>query len=68
MDALDVLRELRNACAAAGSQQAWAQRHGLSAAYVSDVLHARREPGESILRPLGFARRITYVKVRRVNG
>ena len=32
------------ACKAAGSQKAFCQSHGLSTAYVSDVIHARRTP------------------------
>ena len=40
---------LRQACAQAGSQVAWAKAHDLGAAYVSDVLNGRREPGAKIL-------------------
>ena len=48
------------ACKAAGGQKAWAAQHGVSAAYVCDVLAGRREPCESILRPLGFERVALY--------
>lgn len=68
LDSVDVLVLLRTACKAAGGQAAWAARHDLSAAYVSDVLNARRAPGESILRPLGVARVTRYVIQRRANG
>lgn len=68
LDLLDVLNMLRAQCEAAGSQQAWAARHGLSSSYICDVLMARRDPGESILRALGIVRRVSYVKVRKVNG
>jgi DNA-binding transcriptional regulator YdaS (Cro superfamily) len=68
MDALDVLGLLRNACKAAGGQAAWAGRHEISPAYVSDVLNARRDPGDSILRALGVAKVTRYVIQRRVNG
>lgn len=65
MDALDVCRLLRQACKAAGSQQAWAAQNGVSPAYVSDVLNARREPGDSILAALGLRRVVKYVEVRK---
>lgn len=39
---------LRAACRKAGSMRAWARQHELSAAYVSDVLMGRREPGPAI--------------------
>lgn len=64
MDALDVLRCLRVACRDAGGQQAWASRHGLSPAYVSDVLHARRDPGPLILTALGLQRIVRYQRVK----
>ena len=41
---------------AAGGQAAWAAAAGISAAYVSDVLHGRRAPGSSIQRALGIER------------
>jgi DNA-binding transcriptional regulator YdaS (Cro superfamily) len=68
LDSVGVFKQLRAACKAAGGQQAWAERHGLSASYVSDVLNGRRDPGESILRALGLAKVVRYVVQRRVNG
>lgn len=49
-----VLHDLRARCEAEGSQTVFAQLHGLSPAYVSDVLSGRREPGESMLAALGY--------------
>lgn len=46
--------ELRKACEAAGSQKAWAKRHGVGTSYVCDVLMGRRGPGPSILDALGL--------------
>lgn len=60
---LDVCRELQEQCNAAGSQKAWAQANGLSAAYVNDVFRGRREPGESICAALGFRRIVLYEPV-----
>lgn len=57
---IDVFGRLRKECRAAGGQKAWAEAHGVSPQYVNDVLHARREPGESILRALGLRRVVTY--------
>lgn len=68
MDSLEVCTRLRAACQAAGGQSAWAERHSLSRAYVSDVLNARRDPGDSILRALGLRRVVRYVIERKVNG
>lgn len=52
---------LREECAKAGGQAAWAELHGVSAAYVNDVLHGRRDPGDSICVPLGLRRQVTYL-------
>lgn len=38
----------------AGGVRRLAQQLGVSSAYVSDVRHGRRDPGPSILRPLGL--------------
>ena len=56
----DLYADLRRACEAAGGQQAWARAHGISPAYVCDVLNARRAPGTKILRALGWIRLVTY--------
>lgn len=61
---LDVCARLRAACRAAGGQQAWAQQNGVSPAYVSDVLNARRDPGDSILTALGLRKVVRYVEAR----
>ena len=42
---------LREECAKAGGQAAWAELHRVSASYVNDVLHGRRDPGDSICTP-----------------
>ena len=49
----DVRDELRKACEEAGSQSAWAKKHGVGCSYVSDVLTGRRGPGPAILAALG---------------
>lgn len=51
-----VIDRLRAACAGAGGQAAWGRQHGVSVSYVHDVLRGRREPGDTVLRPLGLQR------------
>jgi DNA-binding transcriptional regulator YdaS (Cro superfamily) len=68
LDSLDVFKRLRAACKAAGGQAAWAERHGVSAAYVSEALNGTREPGPLILNALGLKRVVKFTEVRRVNG
>jgi hypothetical protein len=60
----DVKDMLREACLKAGSQAIWAQQHGVSASYVSDVIQGRREPGDKVLKALGLDRIIIYKRVR----
>lgn len=43
------------------TQIAWAKSHGVSPAYVSDVIAGRREPGKKILKALGLEKVVTYV-------
>ena len=60
MTAAEVRDRLREACAAAGSQQAFAAQAGVTASYVSDVLLGRREPTDAVLAPLGLERVVSY--------
>ncbi len=64
MDALDLCRLLRQRCREAGGQRAWAAANGVSEQYVSDVLNARREPGETMLRALGLRKVVRYAETR----
>ncbi len=47
----------------AGSQAAFAQNKGMSAAYVNDVLRGRREPGQKILSAVGVKKVVSYQRV-----
>lgn len=60
MTADDVRKMLAQACEKAGSQRAWAKRHNLSAAYVTDVLRGHRAPAEAICKALGIKQVVTY--------
>jgi len=53
---------LRDAVREAGGPQLWANQANVSIQYVSDVLHNRRKPGQSIYRALGYERRVEYVR------
>jgi hypothetical protein len=55
-----VRAQLAEQCRTAGSQKAWADRHGVSQAYLCDVLRGNREPGESILAAMGLVRVVAY--------
>jgi DNA-binding transcriptional regulator YdaS (Cro superfamily) len=56
----DVKNLLIAQCDQAGSQKAWASRHGLSEGYVCDTIRGRRAPGGAILRALGLKRAVSY--------
>ena len=56
MNTDEVRSALRSACAAAGSRRKFALAHGLSPAYVGDVINGNRTPGVSILEALGLRR------------
>jgi len=54
----DIYGAIRRACAAAGSQAAFAARAGVSQAYVSNVLNGRKPPSEALLSAIGWRRRV----------
>lgn len=52
-----------------GGQTAWAKDNGIPPSVVSDVLHAKRDPGPAVLRALGLVKVTRYVQDRRkTNG
>ena len=57
-----VISLLKTKTVAAGGQKAWAKANGISAPYVGDVLHRRRDPGEKILSALGLHKVVQYAK------
>ncbi len=64
LDLIGVYARLRAAVKQAGDQQTYARQIGISPAYLSDVLNARREPGDSILSALGLRKQVRYVEAR----
>ena len=65
MDTNQVIELLKKACAKAGSQKAWARAHGLSQAYVSDVLQRKRGISDSVAEALGYRVVVTYQKLQK---
>jgi hypothetical protein len=56
--------ELSQRCEQAGSQSAWARKHGIERSVVSDTLSGRREPSESVVNAMGLIRVVRYVRMR----
>ena len=56
----DFIERLRTTVAAAGSQKAYAERIGVSASFLSDVLRGNRTPGEKIIAALGLEMIVMY--------
>ncbi|WP_298961465.1 transcriptional regulator [uncultured Methylobacterium sp.] len=53
---------LRKAITDAGSQKAFAQQAGVSAAYVNDIIRGRRGYSDRILEELGVQRIVRFVR------
>lgn len=62
-----VYGRLREACRKAGGQKAWAEAHGFSASFVSDVLNAKRPIPDSVLAALGLVRVTVYRPAKSCN-
>lgn len=56
----EVRRHLRAECEEAGGQKAWAEKHGLSLAYVNAVLVRGQSIGDGIAKALGLRRVVMY--------
>jgi hypothetical protein len=52
----DVRKALSKACKEAGTQQAWAEQHGFSPSFVSDVLTKKRAVTKDIADALGYVK------------
>ncbi len=60
----DIKPLLRRLAKKHGSQHELANTLGVSPAYLSDVLKGKREPGQSILSPIGYERVVIYRRKR----
>lgn len=58
----DVRALIKSSIKTAGTAAAWAKTINLSPQYVGDVLHGRRDPGDTILTALGLQRSVTYIR------
>ena len=56
-----VTARLGRLCNKMGGQSSFAKAHGISTAYVNDILQGRRDPGKKILDAIGFEKRVIYV-------
>jgi hypothetical protein len=61
MDLEGVRDALRRAIEKAGTASAWGAEHDISSAFISDILHGRREPGDKLLKALGLVKVSEYV-------
>ncbi len=58
---IDELRRILRALSyELGTQKALAEALGVSAQYLTDIIHGKREPGETVLCALGLTRRKVY--------
>ena len=63
LDATEVRALLRSAALQLGSQQALAQKAGVSPTFISDILLDRREPTGAVCALLGLERKVVYVEI-----
>lgn len=57
---IDVYGLIRQACRDAGGQHKWAEQVGVTPAFVSALLHGRRNPSKRILDALGVRKVVTF--------
>jgi hypothetical protein len=58
----DVVALLRKQCGK--NQKAWAKKHGISQAYVNDVLRFRKLPGDKITQALRLEKAILWRRIK----
>lgn len=58
----DVLDLLRREVKGVGTQEAFAEKAGVTQQYVGDILRGQRKPGEKILDALGLQKVIVYTE------
>lgn len=56
----EAMERLKAAIAEAGSQQAFAKKHHLAGAYISDVLRGKRALAPAVLAVIGLERVVLY--------
>lgn len=58
LDEADFIAVLRGHVERRGGVRAYARHIGVSAAHISDILSARREPGPKVLKPMSLEKRV----------
>lgn len=59
-----VITRLEAEIEAAGTQRAWADAHGFSAQFITDILKGRRQISPRLARALGFKRLTVWKDTR----
>lgn len=62
VDEIAVRMELVNACALAGSREAFAEQHRVFPEQLDDFIHGRRRVPSHIIKAIGFERVVRYRK------
>lgn len=60
LDMEGVRNRLQKQVNASGGQTVWAKQHGISVAYVNDVLKNRRRPGDKITAAMGLEKALLW--------
>lgn len=60
VDLIEIYGRIRKACREAGSQKAFAEKAGVSAAFVSAVLNGQKPPSAAMLSHVGIKRVVYY--------
>lgn len=64
----EVMQRLRDAIKEAGGQRKFAEAHGFTVGYVSDVLRGNRALADRILSAIGVERTVTYRVIYQEKG
>lgn len=60
MNVEEFRERVRLACVAAGSQRSFAHEHGMSPAYLAEILSGSRSPGPLLLQVMRMRKRVIY--------
>lgn len=64
LDDRQIIQRLRKACVEAGSQKAFAKKHGVTPQQISDIMRGQVKVSQSIARALGCNRRTVYEELQ----
>lgn len=63
IDSSPVIEKLHEEIERLGTQRAAADKFGVSASYITDLLKGLREPGKKLLKAIGFVRIVRYERL-----